>query len=471
MKYDYHLFVLGAGSAGLTVAAGSSTMGAKVALIEKAKMGGDCLNYGCVPSKSFLRSAHLAHDIKNADDFGLSAQLGDTDLKKVMQRVAGVIAEIEPHDSKERFESLDVDVFLDDATVVDAHTVTLNGKTMTAKNLVIATGSEPYIPDIPGLDQVNYHTNKTIFAEERIPKHLLVLGGGPIGVELGQGFRHLGANVTIIEKADSLFRKDEPEVWPLMQRVLQNDGIDIELSTKVVGARQEADVITLTLERYGEQSDITGDMLLVAAGRTPNSRGFGLEQLGIDMDDRGYIRTNARMQTHVKNIFAAGDVTGPYLFTHMAGYQGGKVIPNAILKIPQKAVYSQVPWTTYTKPEVAHIGYTEAQAKTDGLFGEQLFLDLADNDRAKAESDKQGFLKLVLDKKGRVIGATLVGNKAGDMIPVASLVIAKKLKVGAFASIIYSYPTEAEIFQRAALNKMKDSFKPWMKTLIKKLFL
>lgn len=471
MKYDYHLIVLGAGSAGLTVAAGAATMGAKVALIEKEKMGGDCLNYGCVPSKTFLRSAHLARDIRHADEFGISAQPGKTELKSVMQRVAGVIAEIEPHDSRERFEALGVDVFLDSAHIADPHTVTMSGKTITAKNLIIATGSEPLIPDIPGLDGVDFFTNKTIFGAEQLPRRLLVMGGGPVGAELGQGFRHLGARVSIIDKADSLFRKDEPEVWPLMREVFEADGIDLELLTSVVGARRQGEQIILTVERGGDQDELSGDMLLLATGRNPNSRGFGLEELGIEMDNRGFIKTNNRMQTNIKSIYAAGDVTGPYLFTHMAGYQGAKIIPNVILNLPQKASYAQVPWTTYTKPEVAHIGDTEAQAKSAGRFGKQLFLDLDDNDRAKAESDKRGFLKLVLDKKSRVIGATLVSNKAGEIIPLASMAIAQKSKISAFSSFIYSYPTAAEIFQRAAREHMKQSFKPWIKKLIHKLFL
>ena len=423
-----------------------SGLGAKAALIEKGKMGGDCLNYGCVPSKSFLRSAHLAHDILNSDSFGLQAKLGETNLQDVMSRVQSVIAEIEPHDSKERFESLGVDVFLSDVRVIDNHSVEVSGKTITGKNIVIATGSEPFVPDVVGLDSVPYHTNKSIFGETRMPKHLLVIGGGPIGAELGQGFRHLGAKVTIIEKAASLFRRDEPEVWPLMQKVMQRDGMIIKLSTKVLSAVKNDNDITLEVEQNNETKKITGDMLLVSTGRTPNSRGFGLEELGVDMDARGAIRTNARQQTSIKNIYAAGDVTGPYLFTHMAGYQGVKVIPNAILRVPQKASYALTPWTTYTKPEVAHVGYTEAQAKKPGLLTDTIFVDMADNDRAMSESAKDGFLKLVLGKNGVLVGATLVADKAGDMIPVALLAIAKKMKSSALASFISAFTWSASPF-------------------------
>jgi pyruvate/2-oxoglutarate dehydrogenase complex dihydrolipoamide dehydrogenase (E3) component len=471
MKFDYHIIILGGGSAGLTVASGAAGIGAKVALVEKHKMGGDCLNYGCVPSKSFLRSAHLAHDINNNKEFGLNSSVGPIDLDKIMGRVKSVIAEIEPHDSKERFESLGVDVFMSDVKIIDKHTVQISGKTITGKILVISTGSEPLVPAIEGLENVPYYTNKTIFDISTVPKHLIVIGGGPIGLELGQGFRHLGAEVTIIDKADSLFRRDEPEVWPLMKNTLLADGINTELSSTITGIEKNNQEIIIHLQQNGGTKTIIGDVLLVASGRVPNSRGFGLEELGIKMDDRGYIQTNAKQQTNIKNIFAAGDVTGPYLFTHMAGYQGVKIIPNALLKIPQKVNYAAVPWTTYTKPEVAHIGYTEEQAKNTDNFKDKVFLDLGDNDRAKAESDKNGFLKIIIGKKGRVIGATLVGNKAGDMIPIASLAIAKKQKINAFVSFIYSYPTEAEIFGRAAILKLNEAFKPWMKTVIKKIFL
>jgi pyruvate/2-oxoglutarate dehydrogenase complex dihydrolipoamide dehydrogenase (E3) component len=471
MKYDYHIIILGGGSAGLTIASGASSLGAKVALVEKEKMGGDCLNYGCIPSKSFLRSAHLAHDIANGAHFGLNVNPGQNDLQKVMSRVQGVISEIEPHDSKERFESLGVDVFMSDVEILDNHSVNFGGKIITGKTLVIATGSEPHVPDIPGLDAVSFHTNKTIFNEKRLPKQLLVLGGGPIGVELGQGFCHLGADVTIIERTSTLFRKDEPEVWPLMQKVLQRNSVNLEHSASVVSAAQEGDTIFLTLQQNGETKTISGDMLLIAAGRSPNSRGFGLESLGVEMGDNGFIRTNSRQQTSIKNIYAAGDVTGPYLFTHMAGTQGVKVISNALLHIPQKMNYALTPWTTFTKPEVAHVGYTEAQAKSDGVFTDTIFIDMAGNDRAKTDSTTDGFLKLVLGKKGRLIGATLVADKAGDKIPLASLAIAQKLKSNAFTSFIFSYPTEVEVFQRAALEKMKTSFKPWMNKIIKKLFL
>lgn len=471
MKYDYHIIVIGAGSAGLTVASGAAGLGAKVALLENHKMGGDCLNYGCVPSKTFLRTAHLAKDITNSSEFGLDVKRGKVDLKKVMQRVRNVIAEIEPHDSKERFEGLGVDVFLGKSQIIDKHIVQIGEKKLTGKKIVIATGSKARIPDIPGLKDISYLTNKTIFDLDDLPEHLIIIGGGPIGLELGQGFRHLGSKVTIIDQNDHLFPKDDPEVWNLMKKIFPNDQIDLCLQCKVKFISETNNVKSVIVELDGKEKTISGDALLVSAGRIPNTKGLNLENLGVKTDKRGYIITSNKMQTSVKNIFAAGDVTGLFQFTHMAGYQAGKVVPNAILGFGGKTSYTMVPWTTYTKPEVAHVGYTQPWAEQLGIYKESMLFQLEEIDRAKADNDRYGFLKLILGKKGTIIGATLVGEKAGEMIPLASLAIAKKMKTSAFASIIFSYPTQAEIFQRVSFEYLKRSFKDWMKFLIKKIFL
>jgi pyruvate/2-oxoglutarate dehydrogenase complex dihydrolipoamide dehydrogenase (E3) component len=471
MKYDYHIIVIGAGSAGLTVASGASGLGAKVALIENHKMGGDCLNYGCVPSKAFLRTAHLAKDITNSAEFALDAKLGKVDLKKVMERVKSVIREIEPHDSKERFEGLGVKVFLGESEVIDNHTVKINDKNITGKKLVFATGSTARIPNLPGLDDVNFLTNQTIFDLDKLPEHLVIIGGGPIGLELGQGFRHLGSQVTIIDQNDHLFPKDDPEVWDVMKKVFIKDGVELCLECEVKSVSRKDDLKSVIVEMNGEEKTISGDALLVSAGRIPNTKGLNLEKLGVKTNDRGYIQTNNKIQTAIKNIFAAGDVTGPFQFTHMAGYQAGKVVPNAILGFGGKSSYTMVPWTTYTKPEVAHIGYTQPWAEQLGIYKESMTFPLEEIDRAKADNDRDGFLKLILGKKGKIIGATLVGEKAGEMIPLASLAIAKGLKASAFASFIFSYPTQAEIFQRISFNYLKRSFKDWMKKLIDKIFL
>ena len=471
MKYQYHMIILGAGSAGLTVASGSTSFGAKTALIEKHKMGGDCLNYGCVPSKTFLRSAHIAKDISNAKEFALDAKLGKVDIKSVMQRVRDVIAEIAPHDSKERFESLGADVFFGDSKLIDAHTVEVDGKRLTGKNIVIATGSRARVPNIKGLSEVEYLTNMNVFDIEELPEHLIVIGGGPIGLELGQGFRHLGSKVTIIDAHSELFPKDDPEVWKVMKNVFEDDGIDLLLNYNVLEIKKKGEQKEVVIEDKNGKRTIVGDALLVSAGRIPNTENLNLEKVGVKTTSRGNIVVDARMRTSVKNIFAAGDVAGPFQFTHMAGYQGVKIIPNAILKIPQKARYFSVPWTTYTKPEVAHVGYTQPWAEKEGLYQDSVKLDLNGNDRAKADNDRKGFLKLIIGKKEKLIGATLVGEKAGEMIGLASLAINKGMKATVFSSIILSYPTEAEIFPRVSGELLKRSFKPWMKNLVKKVFL
>lgn len=471
MKYDYHIIVIGAGSGGLVVASGAAALGAKVALIEHEKMGGDCLNAGCVPSKSFLKCSHLAKDISMSSQFGLEASFSEVNLEKVMDRVRSVIKSIEPHDSKERFESLGVDVFLGKAQLIDAHSVKVNDRIISSKSIVIATGSEPSIPGIKGLDKIPYLTNKNIFDLKKLPSHLIVLGGGPIGVELGQGFCHLGSKVTIIDRNSHLFGKDDPEVAPVMEKKLRSDGIELMLNTGIKEIKMEDENIVVTLEQDGNTLDIIGDNLLVSLGRNPSSDGLGLEKAGILTDKRGFILTNSKLQTNVKNIYACGDITGPYQFTHMASYQAGIIIRNIIFRLGSKVDYSFVPWTTYTKPEVAHVGYTEPWAKSLNMYKESVIINLKDNDRAKAENDIDGFLKLNLGKNGQIIGATLVGDKAGEMIPIASLAIRQKLKASAFLNIIFSYPTEAEIFSLASLHKVRGSFKDWQKKLIKRIFL
>ncbi len=471
MKHNYHIAVIGAGSAGLVVASGAASFGAKVALIEKNKMGGDCLNTGCVPSKSFLKCAHLAKDIRSSAEFGLEASVDEVDLEKVMERVRSVIRAIEPHDSKERYESMGVDVFTGNGQLLDRHSVRVNDKIITAKSIVLATGSEPVIPNIKGLDNVPYLTNKNIFELKKLPAHLIVLGGGPIGLELGQGFRHLGSKVTIIDKSNHIFVKDDPEAAAVMEKAFQNDGIGLMLNSTILEVKKDGDAIIVVIESKGQKLEITGDSLLVSLGRKPVSYGFGLDKAGVLTDSRGFIITNKKMQTNIRNIFACGDAAGPYQFTHMASYQAGIALKNIIFKLGSKADYSTVPWTTYTKPEVAHIGYTEPLAKSLNLFKESVVINLAENDRAKAENDITGFLKLNVGKRGKVIGATLIGDKAGEMIPLVTMAIKQKLKVTAFLNIIFSYPTESEIFLFASLKKVKASFRCWQKKLIKLFFL
>jgi pyruvate/2-oxoglutarate dehydrogenase complex dihydrolipoamide dehydrogenase (E3) component len=472
MRYNYHIIVLGAGSGGLVVASGGASLGAKVALIEEDKMGGDCLNTGCVPSKSFLRAAHLAADIREASRFGLSAAPAGVNASLIMKRVHDVIQTIAPHDSMERFTSLGVDVVKGRGVLVDKHTVKVNGRTITGKYIVIATGSRAAVPPLPGLANVPYFTNENIFSIQKIPEKLLILGGGPIGLELGQGFRYLGSEVEIIDIAPHLFPKDDEEVAPLMEQLLRKERIILTLSAKINQVKNNGDEITVVIEKDGITREIAGSHLLISLGRKPITKDMGLEHAGVKLDPRGYVAVNNYLQTNIKNIYACGDVAGPYQFTHMAGYQAGVVIRNIIFPLKKASVdYSTVPWTTYTRPEVAHVGYTEQWAKDEGLFIDSITVSQKENDRAQTDNDTEGFLKLILGKKNRIIGATMVGNKAGEIIPLASLAIRNRMKATVFMQQIFSYPTEAEMFKFASLAFARKSFKPWMKSVIKTVLL
>lgn len=470
MKYDYHLIVIGAGSAGLVVASTAAGLGAKVALIEKHKMGGDCLNTGCIPSKTFLKAAHLAKDIQSAKEYGLAAKLETVDLEKVMDRVKKIIAEIAPHDSKERYENLGVEVLLGEGLFLDSHTVQTKDRIITAKNIVIATGSTPLLPPIKGLDRVPYLTNENVFDLKILPPHLIVLGAGPIGLELGQGFCQLGAKVSVIDQAAALFTKDDPEVAPLMEKTLAQAGMNFYLSSSILQVAKVEEGIVVTIQQGDTITEIHGTTLLVALGRSPASHGLGLEKIGIHKDTRGFITTNPQLQTNIKHIYACGDVTGPYLFTHMAGYQARIVVQNALLGLWKKTDPAHIAWTTYTKPEVAHVGYTEPMAQSLGFFKESIIINLGDIDRAKTENHRQGFLKLIMNSRGNIIGATLVGEKAGEMISLASLAIGQKCKPTAFLSILFPYPAESEIFLFASFASLKKNFKEWQKKLLKYIF-
>jgi len=467
MEKPYDLIIIGAGSAGLSVAAGAAAFGARTALVERGAMGGECLNNGCVPSKAFLRSAHLAGEIRDAGLYGLEAAPAGADLEKIMDRIGGIIKKIAPHDSQERFEGLGVDVFRTSAELADRNTVLAGGKALKGTRLVIATGARPLIPALPGLADVPYYTNLDIFTLKKLPAHLLVLGGGPVGLELGQAFRQLGSAVTVVERGPRLFPKDDPEVAEALGGVLRRDGVEVLLSARALAVKKDKDAITLAVEYGGRTVPLTGDCLLVATGRAPDTAGLNLAAAGVATDARGYVAVDERLRTSVKNIYACGDITGQLQFTHMAAYQAGIVIRNAILGLPAKADYSGAAWATFTSPEAAHAGYTEAQARELGLFTEAVTVQLKDTDRAIVDGEEEGFLKLVLGKGSRLLGATLVSRNAGEIIPLASLAIKQGLKARAFADLVFPYPTRAELFKSASSALLRRSLKGWMLTLIK----
>ncbi|MGL5066487.1 MAG: dihydrolipoyl dehydrogenase family protein [Sarcina sp.] len=471
MKYNYDFIVIGAGSAGLTVASASASLGAKVLLIEKNKMGGDCLNTGCVPSKAFLKFSHTIKELEKMNKLGMDFELNKINFNSVMTHVSNSIKSIEPKDSKERYTSLGVDVAFGNANFHDKHSININDKIYTGKNIVIATGSRPFIPEIKGLNPDEILTSENIFELTIQPKKLLILGGGPIGLELGQGFAKLKTEVFVVDRTSTFFKNDEPEVANILKESLEKDGINFYLNSQIIEITKNSNGYDVLISKDGETTNIYVDKILVSSGRKPNVEGLGLEKIGLQTNKRGYISTDLKMRTSIKNIYACGDISGNFGFTHMAGYEASVVIRNAIFKLPYKADYSKVAWTTYTSPEVAHTGLTEKMAKDSNKYGSQLFLKFDNSDRFIIEDEKEGFIKVILNPKGIVIGATIVSDNSSELIHTLSILIAKKLKVSELLNLIVPYPMRGDILKELAFMKSKEMLTPFSKSLIKNIFL
>lgn len=441
--------VIGAGSGGLSVAAGASQMGARVVLIEKAEMGGDCLNTGCVPSKALLAAGHAADAVRRAGRFGIDAGAPAVDGARVYGHVHDVIAGIAPMDSQERFEGLGVTVLRAAARFTGPREVVAGDRRVRAKRFVVATGSSPAVPPIQGLDGVDFLTNETVFAREALPAHLLVVGGGPIGVEMAQAHAHLGCAVTVVEMA-RLMPADDAELVDVVRARLVADGIDLREGVKVVRAEKTDGGVALVLDGGdGVERRVEGSHILVAAGRRPNVDGLDLEKAGVDFGPKG-IAVDARLRTTNKKVFAIGDVAGGPQFTHVAGYHAGVVIRNALFRLPAKADHRGVPWVTYTTPELAQVGLSEDRARAAGEAFEVLRWPFAENDRARAEREVEGMVKAIVTAKGKVLGCGIVGPHAGELIQPWVLALAKGLKVGDLAQAIAPYPTLGEVNKRAA---------------------
>ena len=442
------LCVIGAGSGGLAVAAGAVQMGAEVVLIEQGKMGGDCLNYGCVPSKALIAAGKAAHTIRSAGRFGVNGHEPAIDFPAVHAHVHGVIAGIAPHDSQERFEGLGVQVIRAHARFTGPQEVEAGGARIRARRFVVATGSSPAVPPVPGLAEMPYLTNETVFDLTERPEHLIVIGGGPIGCELAQAHRRLGARVTLLERF-SILPKDDPAAVEVVRHHLLAEGIDLREQVEITEVGREGNGIAVTLNEGEFRQRITGSHVLVAAGRRANVDDLGLEAAGIEHSARG-IQVDDRLRTSNKRVFAIGDVAGGFQFTHMAAYHAGIVIRNALFKLPAKVDERAVPWVTYTAPELAHVGLTEIMAKDRGVALSPLTWPFADNDRAQAERATAGFVKALVDRRGRVRGATIVGEHAGELIQPWALAVGQGLKIGALAQLIAPYPTLGEASKRAA---------------------
>jgi pyruvate/2-oxoglutarate dehydrogenase complex dihydrolipoamide dehydrogenase (E3) component len=434
--------IIGAGSAGLAVAAGAAQMGAGVVLVERGLMGGDCLNFGCVPSKSLLAAARLADLARRGAALGITSPRPDVDFAAAADGVQNVIAAIAPNDSVERFEGLGVRVLRREARFTSPRTIRAGEIEISPRRFVIATGSHPAVPPIPGLTDTPYLTNETIFANRERPDHLIVIGGGPIGIEMAQAHRRLGARVTVLDVGPVLPR-DDPELVASLTGHLAGEGIAIRPRVEITRIERDGNAI---VARLADGERIQGSHLLVAAGRRPSIEALELPAAGIEATSQG-ITVDARLRTTNRRAFAIGDVAGGPQFTHVALYHAGIVIRNALFRLPAGVDYRALPWVTYTDPELAQVGLTQATAGEDARV---LRWPFSENDRAQTERDTEGLVKIVLSRNGRILGASILGTGAGDLILPWALAIAQKLKIGALANLIVPYPTRGEASKRAA---------------------
>ncbi|WP_298974984.1 FAD-dependent oxidoreductase [uncultured Roseobacter sp.] len=439
------ILIIGAGSGGLSVAAGAVQMGADVVLLEGHKMGGDCLNYGCVPSKALIASGKAAYAQRNAAQYGVADVAGKVDYAAAKDHVANVIAQIEPVDSQERFEELGVKVIREFGHFISPTEVQAGDTVIQARRIVIATGSSPLVPPIPGLDTVPFETNETLFDLREPPKHLLIIGGGPIGMEMAQAHIRLGSKVTVIEGAKAL-GKDDPELAQVVLDSLKDEGVVIEEDAKAAEIKGKAGAIEVVTE---DGRSIKGTHLLMAVGRKTNTDKLNLEAAGIETTRTG-IKVDASLRSTNRRVYAIGDAAGGLQFTHVAGYHAGVIIRSMLFALPSKAKTAHIPWATYTDPELAQVGMTEARARKEhGINLEVVRFPYHHNDRAIAERKTKGFIKVMV-VKGRPVGASIVGYQAGELINLWALALANKMKMSQIAAMVAPYPTIGEVNKRVA---------------------
>jgi len=468
---NYHLIVIGAGSGGLVCAAGAAIMGAKVGLIEKHKMGGDCLNTGCVPSKAIIRSAKLAYDAKRARDFGLEMEVAQPKLDKVMASMREVQAKIAPNDSVERFTGLGAHVYLGSFHFTSPFEITDGKQTLSAKRFVIATGSSPALPPIPGIEKVPILTSENLWELNELPQRLVVLGGGPIGAEMAQTFARLGSQVMLVDNQDRILSREDPEVSDLLEKVFRREGIKTYLGYQgsEIKSTQGGHELQIRHPEKGKEL-LTFDRMLVAVGRRPNVAGLGLEAAGVKHSPRG-IPIDPYLRTNQKHIYACGDVSGPFQFTHTADYQARIILRNALFPGKSKARYKVVPWSTFTDPEVARVGINESEAKKKNIPYDAYQFPLADLDRAICDREEEGFIKLLTKKDSdQILGVTLMASHGGDLLAEFILAMQKKLGLKTLANMIHVYPTMSEVAKRIAGVYQSSRLTPRTKTWLKKFF-
>jgi pyruvate/2-oxoglutarate dehydrogenase complex dihydrolipoamide dehydrogenase (E3) component len=460
------LCVIGAGAAGLTTAAIAAQLGARTVLIERGPMGGECLNTGCVPSKALLAAAKAAQAVRTSRRFGVNAAAPDIDFAAVHRHVRGVIEAIAPHDSEQRFAGFGVEVIHAEARFLGPREVVAGDRRVRARRVVIATGSEPAVPATPGIDGVATFTNETIFDNDQLPLHLVIIGAGPIGVELAQAHRRLGAAVTVVEAARAMPR-DDPELAAMLLACLAKEGVSVRQEAEIKSVAASGAGIALMIEEDGRPSRIEGSHLLVAAGRKPRLETLDLDRAGIAYGSRG-ITVDRRLRTSARGVYAIGDAIDGPRFTHVAGYQAGIVIRNALFHLPAKVDYAALPWVTYTDPELAQVGATEAEARR--RRGDDIAVirfPLTENDRAQAERSTSGMVKIVARRDGRILGASLLGSHAGELAHLWVLAIEQRLKLKDIAGMLAPYPTWGEAGKMAAVEFYKSRLlSRWTRRLV-----
>jgi len=467
----YHLVVVGGGTAGLVSAAGAAGLGARVALVERHLLGGDCLNYGCVPSKALLRSSRAVAALRNAPALGVSGGEPRVDFAAVMARVRRLRAEIAPHDSAERFRELGVDVFLGEGRFVARDALEVGAARLRFRRAIVATGARASAPDVPGLAEAGFLTHETVFSQSVLPARLAVVGGGPIGCELAQAFQRLGSAVTLIHEHGHVLDREDPDAALLVQRALARDGVRLMLDAKLLRVDASGDTRTLRLETTEGAQRVEADAILVATGRMPNVKGLGLDAAGVAFEPRRGVQVDDLLRTTNPRIFAAGDVCMAWKFTHAADFAARIALQNALFFGRRKLSALVMPWCTYTDPELAHVGLSESEARVRGVALTSFVRPLAEVDRARLDGDAEGFVKVhVARGSDRILGATIVARHAGESIGELAAAIQHRIGLGALANVIHPYPTQAEAIRQLGDAYNRTRLTPTAKRLLRAFF-
>jgi pyruvate/2-oxoglutarate dehydrogenase complex dihydrolipoamide dehydrogenase (E3) component len=468
---NFDIVIIGGGAGGLFAASVAKALDAKVCIVEKKKLGGDCTWHGCMPSKATLKSAHVAHLIKRASDFGLKLQGGfNLETNKVMSHVRDVINEIACNETPGAFKQKGIDVIIGSARFIDVNTIEVDGKRIVSKKFIVCTGSHPMVPPIDGLKDLDYLTNENIFSLDVLPESLVVLGGGPIGVELSQALGRLGVKITIVEMMDRILFREEKELAEYVEKRFNEENIELLTGRKAVKfEKRDGRVFVTTEDKQGNKQEISAQQVLVAVGRAPNVNGLDLEKAGVEYTPKG-IKVNDYLQTTSKNIFACGDIASPYQFSHVASYQGGVCVRNALFKklAWQKVSYDNMIWATFTDPELAHLGLTEEEARKKLKDVDVYTTPYTNSDRSVTDLEKDGMLKVIIDKKGLILGAHIVGSHAGDLIHGFAIARAAKMPLDKIASTLFAYPTLSELIKKTAAKPLvKKVNNPLIKFILK----